>query len=775
VTRAARSVAAHPRHGALAALACGFALAGRLEAAVVVATATAAVLATLRPRAVPISLVAVVALVPAGAIAGSARLTEIDDSRLLREAGRHVELLGNVIRRERVSHGVRRVRVEATAYRSGQGVRWMRLEERVQVRSRGSALGRVSIGEEVRAAGSLARPTRGRGDFDYAAYLRRAGVRTVLHADRARSTGRRRDGISGALDGIRRRAERGVSAGLPPPMGALARGMVLGSDEDVPAAMSDDFKDSGLAHVLAVSGQNVALLAALGWPLLAAAGLGRRGRLIAVAVLIALYVPVTGAGPSILRAGVMGMAAVVAALAGRPASRWYALLLAAALTLAFDPRAWQDVGWQLSFAAVAGIFALVRPLTGAMRALPEPLRMGAALTVAATLATAPLMAFHFERVSLAALPANLAALPAIPLVMWTGMLSAAAAQVWIVPAELLNALNGFFLAYVAAVARWGARLPGAVAEIGIHGPVQLAIAYAALAGILGAAWRLREAARRRAAPLGACALVAVAGGALLLHGHTPAAPSKLTVTFLDVGQGDATLVQAPGGFAALVDGGPPEADVASELRGRGVTRLHVVVLTHAQEDHQGGLEAVMTRFPVDVLLDGGHSGDGPDHRRIVALARARAVRVIPAAAGQRFRLGRWLRLDVLAPGSARDAGPGLDPNLRAAVLHLSYRGLDVLLPADAESEVTARLALHRVEVLKVAHHGSADEGLGALLERLRPAAAVIPVGAGNRYGHPHPTTMRALRYAGPRVFRTDRDGDVMLTLGPAGPAIRSQR
>ena len=158
---------------------------------------------------------------------------------------------------------------------------------------------------------------------------------------------------------------------------------------------------------------------------------------------------------------------------------------------------------------------------------------------------------------------------------------------------------------------------------------------------------------------------------------------------------------------------------------------------------------MITGFPVDILLDGGHPADGPDHRRIVALARARAARVIPAAAGQRFRLGRSLRLDVLAPRSALDDPHGLDPNLRAAVLHLSYRGLDVLLPADAESEVTAGLALPRVDVLKVAHHGSADEGLGALLERLRPAAAVIPVGAGNRYGHPHPATMRALALGRP--------------------------
>jgi competence protein ComEC len=686
-----------------------------------------------------------------------------------------VELAGYVVRREPPSYGVRRVRLEVTAYRSGPDTRWEPLEERVQVRSRGGALARVSIGDELRAAGRLARPASGRGGFDYVAYLRRAGVRTVLHADRVSPTGRQRDGVRGAVDGVRRRAEAGVRAGLSPAMGALARGMVLGADEDIPAGMSDDFKASGLAHVLAVSGQNVALLAALGWPLLAAAGLRRRGRLIGSALLIGLYVPVTGAGPSILRAGVMGLAAVVAALAGRLASRWYALLLAGLVTLAYDPRAWQDVGWQLSFAAVAGIFLLARPLAASVRRLPEPLRMGAALTVAATLATAPLMAFHFERVSVAALPANLAALPAIPLVMWIGMLSAAAAQVWIVPAELLNALNGFFLAYVAAVAHWGARLPGAVSEVRLGGPVQLALAYAVLMAALGAVWGTRAALRRWAAVLGACAVAAVAAAVLLLPGGSVAPPRQFTVTFLDVGQGDATLVQAPGGLAVLVDGGPPEAEVASKLRAHGVTRLDLVVLTHAQEDHQGGLGAVLEGLPVDVLLDGANPSDGPDHRRIVALARGRGVGVVPAAAGQRFRLGRFLRLDVLSPRSALEPVHGDDPNLRAAVLQLSYRGLDVLLPADAESEVTAALALPRVEVLKVAHHGSADAGTPALLERLRPVAAVIPVGAQNRYGHPSPDTVAALRAAVPRVYRTDRDGDVTLTLPPTGPAIRSER
>jgi competence protein ComEC len=355
------------------------------------------------------------------------------------------------------------------------------------------------------------------------------------------------------------------------------------------------------------------------------------------------------------------------------------------------------------------------------------------------------------------------------------MLSAAAAQVWMVPAELLNGLNGFCLAYVAAVARWGARLPGAVAELHIAGPAQLALVYAAMACAIGAAWRAREALRRRAGPAAACAIIAAAAAALLIAGPAPGPPRDFRVTFLDVGQGDATLIQAPGGVAALVDAGPPEANIVSKLREHGVRRLDLVVLTHAQDDHEGGLEAVVSAFRVGILLDGGHPSDGPAHGRIVALARSRGARVMPAAAGQRFRLGRRLRFDVLAPRSAVDPPRGLDPNLRAIVMHVAYRHLDVLLPADAESEVTALLPLHPIEVLKVAHHGSADEGIAALLERLHPAAAVIPVGAHNRYGHPHPATLAALRSAVPWVYRTDRDGDVTLTLGPAGPAIRSER
>lgn len=238
------------------------------------------------------------------------------------------------------------------------------------------------------------------------------------------------------VDAIRGRAEVALGRGMPAREAELARGFVLGQDEGIDAATVEDFRRAGLSHLLAVSGQNVALLALLAMPVLALFGIPLHARLVWVLALIACYVPLAGAGPSIQRAGVMGALSVLATLAGRRASRFYALALAALVTLAIDPSIAGEVGWQLSFAAVLGILLLVAPLQeaiGARRAasgsLARTLSEGAAMTLSATLATAPLIAFHFGQLSIVSLPANLLALPAVAPAMWLGMLSAAGGQV----------------------------------------------------------------------------------------------------------------------------------------------------------------------------------------------------------------------------------------------------------------------------------------------------------------------------------------------------------
>jgi competence protein ComEC len=759
-------------------------LAGRLEQrpAVLVLVAAAIVLAALRlaaPR-LPWLLPALALGLAAGLLAGSARLEAIDGGAYRAPSGRPASVTGIVAAVPRRSRGEVRVEIE-----TGDGKLSLLAPEPVP---------ELSIGAEVRAAGVLGEP-----DPFYATLLRRHGIAMQLAAERIEPTGLRRGGPLALLDAVRSRAESALERGMREPEAALARGFVLGEDDRVEPRTVDDFKRSGLAHILAVSGQNVVLLAMLAMPLLAISGVGLRGRLVCVLALVAVYVPVAGAGPSIQRAGVMGAAGIVAALAGRPRSRLYAVLLAAFATLALNPRSSGDVGWQLSFAAVLGIFLWSSRIAGLLpggrgrsgwrRALAE----GLAMSVAATVATAPPMAASFGRVSVAALPANLLALPAVAPAMWLGMLAAAVGQLPGVPVEPLNALNQLLLAYVEQVARWLASPSWAVLAVRLNGPGQVIAACAALLAGMELALRAGERRRgllggagvpragrgpslRRIAPVIAVALIAVA--ALSVAGRRPgeaASPghSGLRVSILDIGQGDAILLRPAGSGAVLVDGGPPGDGIAALLAAHGVDSLAAAIVTHGQRDHEGGILDLLGRVPVRALAYA--EGDRP----LLGAAESAGARPQRLAAGDELRFGE-LRLEVLWPPRALlSEGPvsaeqldaaGTDPNHLALVLLAEWRHFSMLLTADAEAESTP-IDPGPVDVLKVAHHGSADAGLGSLLDRSLPDLAVISVGAGNRYGHPTPETVATLREHGVPALRTDTGGTVEIDVGPDSWAV----
>ena len=236
-------------------------------------------------------------------------------------------------------------------------------------------------------------------------------------------------------------------------------------------------------------------------------------------------------------------------------------------------------------------------------------------------------------------------------------------------------------------------------------------------------------------------------------------PAGFRATFLDVGQGDSVLLETPSA-RVLVDEGPPEADVAGQLLRMGVRSLSALVLTHPERDHVGGAAAVVRRLRVSAILDPGLAATGPDREEAIAAAGERGVPLRLVRAGSEFRVG-GLVLRALWPPDA--GAPSDNPNLNAIVLLASYGETDVLLPADAESEVTARLHLPAVEVLKVAHHGSEDPGLDEELRVLRPRVAVISCGQGNEYGHPRAETLAALAEVRDlAVYRTDEDGRVVV-------------
>ena len=792
------AIADHPRHVVLFAATTGLLLTPLPPAATLAAAAmTAALIATARattpapgpdpgpaiPREPPnlpaapavrseslrrpVGSTALLAIVAAaavlvGALVADLRIAALDGGPLPRMHGRSIEARAVVlepIRERAVGPAVARARVVDGPARGEVAV--------LRVRADAHAGAWPGVGEVVAFEGEVA-PL---GRFD--AYQRRRGADAAIEVARLRATGERRGGLAGIVDAARRRAEEGLTRGLSEERAALLLGMVLGQDERLDERVRDDFERSGLAHVLAVSGQNVMLLATLVLAAGAVFGIGLRARLILALALVALYVPLTGAGPSIQRAGVMGAAGLVAALAGRPAHRWYALGLAAFVTLALNPRASGEPGWQLSFAAVIALLALAPSLRGALaRRMPGPVADVAAITIAATLGTAPLMAFHFQQVSLAALPANLLAAAAIAPVMWLGMLAAAAAQLAPGLAVPFNAANAPLLAFVERVAHELAAAPGAVMPARLASPVQLLAAYAVLAAAIVAlraradSWLAaqpwehgpRRPRRLVAAAVAAPALVRVLATATGGDSLTPPARGELVVSFLDVGQGDATLLQKDG-VAILVDTGPPGGPILRRLAEAGVERLDALVITHAQTDHEGAALTLLRRIPTRLIVNGG--AGWPSAVQDGLGAAARGARKLPAYAGQLLTLG-GIRMRMLwPPPPDPDLRPEGDPNGRALVAHVQVGEFDLLLPADAESDVTAAIPLPEVEALKVAHHGSADEGLPAMLERTDPEVAAIEVGRGNTYGHPAPSTLDALKVV-PHVYRTDLDGTVRL-------------
>jgi competence protein ComEC len=582
---------------------------------------------------------------------------------------------------------------------------------------------------------------------------------------------------------IRERAAEGLGRGMPAREAELARGFVLGMDERIDEGTEEDFRRAGLAHLLAVSGQNVTLLALLAMPVLGALGIPLRERLLWVLGLIALYVPVAGAGPSIQRAAVMGALGVLATLGGRRGSRLYALGLAALVTLGVNPDVGADVGWQLSFAAVLGILLLASPLRRAIAtrlgtgSWQRTLAEGVAVTVAATVATAPLIAFHFETFSTTSLVANVLALPAVAPAMWLGMCTAGLAQLPDIPLEPLNGLDALLLAYIAEVASWCAAPEWAELDVHLGGAglvgsyLGLVLAVLLCAGLARA--RRIVSARRQAAGVrpspsyagkwmnaGPIAAAAVALALVVLwpgFGGSGAAPiGGLRIEVLDVGQGDAILLRPAGGPTVLVDGGPPGEGLERKLAEAGVTRLGAAVVTHEQADHAGGIEDLLGKVPIERLVFARLS------RRL--LLKAVAAGAVPerVAAGRELRSGR-LRLRVLwpPPELLGGAAPSPDPNQLSLVMEARWRDFTMLLTADAEAE-TAVVEPGEVDVLKVAHHGSDDTGLAALLERSRPRLAIISVGEVNPYGHPTPDTLATLaRYRVP-TLRTDRDGTVVI-------------
>jgi competence protein ComEC len=667
----------------------------------------------------------------------------------------------------------------------------------------------IEPGNRITAEGR----TRPRPESPYGRYLERLGAWGTLDARSIEVLPRPVDPGT-TLEGWRRDAGELLTRVLPEPEAGLAAGILIGLRDRVDRQVAADFTTAGVSHVVAISGWNIAIVAAA---VAAFAGrLGRRRRAIVTAVAIVSYIVFAGASPSVLRAGAMAGVVLLARESGRSGRAAAALGWAAFLLLFAEPSLVSDAGFQLSTLATAGLVAWATPLTErldrlARGRLPRWLTENLAVSLAAQAATLPVILASFGRLALVSPVVNLLVVPLVAPAMAAGLVA-------LVGGALVSVGAPSVVGAVAAAPGWVAlRLIIAIVELAASVPMAsvafepavgagLGVA-TTLIGLTVLALRRRSGQRRAAVPVRSSAsagvetrprarqerpsvvsrlatmslvvAVAVAGGVIVSR---PAGVARITI--LDIGQGDAILVEGSHGGRLLVDGGPDPDRLLVELDRRippWDRRLDAIILSHPHEDHVAGLALLLDRYRVGRVLEPGMRGPGPGYAAwIDRLARPGAPPRLSIGAGDRLTIDE-IAMRVLWPIRGRvpaeppDAGSGIN---NVSVVLLGVVGQRrFLLAGDVEQDIDPSLlveGLPQVDLLKVAHHGSKTATTDAFLAAVRPKVAVASAGIGNPYGHPARRTLERLAATGARVYRTDVDGSVTVAFEPAGLAVRTQ-
>ncbi|MEQ8822195.1 MAG: DNA internalization-related competence protein ComEC/Rec2 [Sumerlaeia bacterium] len=573
---------------------------------------------------------------------------------------------------------------------------------------------------------------------------------------------------------------------------AVLSAISLGRTGQLSDSQREAFSRSGLLHLFAVSGLHAGIVAGLTVWLATFLGLGPRRRAWLVVIAMVLFCSVTGFRPSVMRASLLAIVFVGQPLLGRSVDPLGALASVALLLMLANPRAMWQVDFQMTFLA-AGALLMAAPGAIALRERLGPKvgwsRWGGFLigglqvawvSLWIQLALAPILVGVFGRVSLIAPLSNVVAAPCLPFLLGGAFVAGLLDGVWAEGAGGLVWLTGYVAEALAGIAGVLSAAPFAAVEADRDLPGwAMGLFYLAL---LAGRWvRLRP----RFTPfdgLGSAALGGAVAAGLLVFTQTLRPPEPmLRVTFLDVGQGDAILLQASSGETMLVDAGPPRGpDLARELAELGVRRLDVLVLTHADADHIGGAEELLMAFPVDRVVVGSGLAETETWLGLNRVFAYLEKPVLQAQRGTAFTLGNEVRVRVLHPiPEFTEAGD--DRNDASIVLRVEAGAVAFLLTGDAEAEAEREMLaaldpgdLH-CDVLKAGHHGSDSSSSMPFLMACQPRWAVISCGRQNRYGHPHMAVLARMAEVNAAVLRTDKDGSISFTTDGRSVVAERQR
>jgi competence protein ComEC len=705
---------------------------------------------------------------------------------------------------------------------------WININERVKVIVKLRSLEEQAEsrawkrGDQAGLACVLQTPASGTnfGAFDYRRYLHFQRIHWLLQCDGMdgiRVHGPGKPSIVTLLrwnDEWRMRAGERIAKLFPAEQAGFMKGLLIGLRDDLEPERYQQFAQLGLSHVLAISGLHVAVFIGICTGLLRLLRIPRETSITLVMLLIPFYIVFSGSSPSVVRAGLMAMIGLYAVRSNRWKDGLNLICLTALIMLVWDPYYLTNISFQLSFAVTAGLIAGVPRFSRLLPLRPRWLASLLAVSIVAEFVSFPLSIYYFNQYSLLSLPANLLLVSLISsIVLPSGLAAVAADVVFPVPAQGIAAFTSRLNHFVFAAVEQLNRVEGALTIWPTPSPLWIAAYYAVL-GLALASWTGKAdvcgfdsiAAQGRSGRWIRTA-ASVLFISLLLYAYVPDVWDRTgKVSFIDVGQGDSILIRTPERRVLLIDGGgtvrfprkPGEEwkerrdpfEVGRKvlvplLKQRGVRRIDALIVTHLDADHIGGLQAVIEQFEVRRIWFNGTFKAAEQPERLFETALRRRIPLYAAHAGQVIPLDRHTSLEMLHPdGDPNSLAPTDRQNESSVVFRLNLYQSSFLFTGDidaaAEQRIVKRRALRETEppaidVLKVAHHGSKTSTTDEWLSYWRPRAAVISVGAANRYGHPSGQVLERLSGHGIPVWRTDQDGEVQFRIGPEQIWLRTRR
>ena len=660
-------------------------------------------------------------------------------------------------------------------------------------------------GDVLKITGGMETPPQF-DDFDYRGYLARQGIYSIINYPEIEilDTGKGFKPLAWIYS-LRNSLSQSLSLALPEPQASLAQGILLGLRDNIPYSLQDTFSRSGIAHLLAISGLHLSIIIGI----FLSAGIWLFGRRYSVYIWLAfvaiwLYALITGMRPPVVRGAVMGSMFLLAEYLGRQRSSSTALAFAAAVMVGIEPQILWDASFQLSFLAMTGLIflapyfqawarkgiAAIIKKEGATASLGNFAADCFAVTLAAILATWPVIAYYFDVVSFVGLPATFFALLALPgiiiisaLVAVTGLLAPFLAQV-------LGWIAWLFLSYFILVAKVFDALPFSSIKLESIHIWQIWLYYVLLAVIIAAInYRTRLAnifhltASRISPQVNEASRLAfkiskkwviypiIIATVLVWVTIINMPDDKLHVSILDVGQGDAILIQTPNRQDILIDGGPSPQAIGLEL-GKKMPfwdkTIDLVILTQPQADHVTGLIEIIKKYNVLQVIEPGIAYNSLTYQQWLNLVDSNEIKHEIGHAGQEINLGNGINIEILHPPSTHLQGTSDDIDNNGIVLRLNWNKVSFLFTADigreAEWYLIAQRANLQATVLKVAHHGSLTSTSPEFLAVVNPEIATISVGANNRFGLPDSQILGRLseRPGSDKVYLTSTHGDIEL-------------